>query len=140
MGTRADFYVGRGKQAEWIGSIAWDGGEIPEAVAKAKTEKTYRKRVAEFLTERDDATLPEQGWPWPWNDSGTTDIAYAFDSGRVYRACGYPEMYWWRADQLHPSNGEQEKTPGKPAEWPDMSAKKNVTFGKGSGLMVIAAK
>jgi hypothetical protein len=25
MGTRADFYVGRGGQAEWLGSIAWDG-------------------------------------------------------------------------------------------------------------------
>jgi hypothetical protein len=63
MGTRAYFYVGRGKQAEWIGSIAWDGDEIPDAVAKAKTEKTYRKRVAEFFADRDDATLPESGWP-----------------------------------------------------------------------------
>lgn len=25
MGTRADFYVGRGTEAEWIGSIALDG-------------------------------------------------------------------------------------------------------------------
>jgi hypothetical protein len=25
MGTRADFYVGRGETAEWLGSIAWDG-------------------------------------------------------------------------------------------------------------------
>lgn len=25
MGTRADFYVGRGESAEWLGSIAWDG-------------------------------------------------------------------------------------------------------------------
>lgn len=25
MGTIADFYVGRGPKAEWIGSIAWDG-------------------------------------------------------------------------------------------------------------------
>jgi hypothetical protein len=24
MGTRGDFYVGRGKDAEWIGSIAYD--------------------------------------------------------------------------------------------------------------------
>lgn len=25
MSTRADFYVGRGAEAEWIGSISWDG-------------------------------------------------------------------------------------------------------------------
>jgi len=25
MGTRADFYVGRGETAEWVGSVAWDG-------------------------------------------------------------------------------------------------------------------
>ena len=25
MGTRADFYVGRGESAEWLGSVAWDG-------------------------------------------------------------------------------------------------------------------
>jgi hypothetical protein len=25
MGTRADFYVGRGETAEYLGSIAWDG-------------------------------------------------------------------------------------------------------------------
>jgi hypothetical protein len=25
MGTRADFYVGRGKDAEWLGSVAFDG-------------------------------------------------------------------------------------------------------------------
>jgi len=27
MGTRADFYVGMGKDAEWLGSVAWDGYE-----------------------------------------------------------------------------------------------------------------
>jgi hypothetical protein len=25
MGTRADFYIGRGTEAEWLGSVAWDG-------------------------------------------------------------------------------------------------------------------
>ena len=27
MGTRADFYTGIDKNANWLGSIAWDGGE-----------------------------------------------------------------------------------------------------------------
>ncbi len=25
MGTRADFYTGRGQTAQWLGSIAWGG-------------------------------------------------------------------------------------------------------------------
>lgn len=29
MGTRADFYIGRGENAEWLGSIAWDGDPWP---------------------------------------------------------------------------------------------------------------
>ena len=27
MGTRADFYIGSGKDAEWLGSVAFDGYE-----------------------------------------------------------------------------------------------------------------
>lgn len=140
MGTRADFYVGRGKQSEWIGSIAWDGDEIPEALSKCKTEKTYRKQLLQFLKSRDDSTFPENGWPWPWNDSNTTDVAYAFDNGRVYRAIGHPVMYWWRADQHHPNYvSHHGKRMGSKAEFPDMSEKKNVTLGKRSGLMVIGS-
>lgn len=73
MGTRADFYVGTGKDAEWLGSIAWDGYEVDEnedhPIAKAKTETAYRKAVKDMLSSRDYATHPEQGWPWPWKDA-----------------------------------------------------------------------
>ena len=87
MGTRADFYVGKGSDAEWIGSIAWDG--YPEGIAPriftAKTEKTYRKRVEAFFeNDRNDVTRPKDGWPWPWEDSCTTDYAYTFHKGKVY--------------------------------------------------------
>ena len=86
MGTRADFYVGRGEQAEWLGSIGWDGypSGIPDTVLNAHHEAAYRAAVAAFFATRDDVTLPEQGWPWPWNDSRITDYAYAFDEGGVY--------------------------------------------------------
>jgi hypothetical protein len=35
MGTRADFYVGRGPDAEWLGSVAMDG--YPSGVFGAPT-------------------------------------------------------------------------------------------------------
>jgi hypothetical protein len=91
MGTRADFYVGKGKDAEWIGSVAWDGYEWGERIAKndhdaitsAANEADYRKAVAILLASRNDGTTPEMGWPWPWNDSCTTDCSYCLIGAKV---------------------------------------------------------
>ncbi len=86
MATRGDFYVGRGPHAEWLGSIAFDAYPSDsdlQAVIAADSESAYRAAVG-ALAVRDDFTRPEQGWPWPWNDSSTTDVAYAFDEGRVW--------------------------------------------------------
>lgn len=66
MGTRADFYVGKGKDAEWLGSIAWDGGDIDNQIRECQSPEAYRHAVESFLKERDDATWPKDGWPWPW--------------------------------------------------------------------------
>ena len=131
MGTRADFYIGTGTDAEWLGSLAYDGDRINEmraehaglnpdnaacfAIKNADNADDYRKYVAELLSINDDATLPAQGWPWPWNDSNTTDCAYAFVDG----GC---------------------KLIRERAEWPDMTARKNVTFGERSGLLIFQAK
>jgi hypothetical protein len=143
MGTRADFYVGRGPDAEWIGSIAWDGhsasvSEDTDALA-AKDEATHRKAVASFLASRNDGTTPEMGWPWPWSDSGTTDYAYAFDAGQVW-GCR-PNAPWWPADQPEPKSYDEEtlediELPGEPSVFPDMSAVANVTLGQRSGVML----
>ena len=40
--------------------------------------------MSKFFDERDDATLPVNGWPWPWNDSHLTDYSYSFFEGKVY--------------------------------------------------------
>src|SRR5687767_2776564 len=89
MGTRADFYEGRGTEAEWLGSIAWDGYPegIDDTILKATDSEIYRSRVTAFLESRDDATFTEKGWPWPWDDSRTTDYAYALDEGKVWASC-----------------------------------------------------
>ena len=87
MGTRADFYIGRGEKAEWIGSIAWDGypnGKVTKKVLTAKTKNGFYAAVCDLLEEEDHhSTIPEQGWPWPWDDSNTTDYSYALDQGTV---------------------------------------------------------
>lgn len=120
MGTRADFYVGRGESAEWIGSIAWDGypNGNPKPLLEITDEKEYRAKVAELLNDGEGgSTKPEQGWPWPWENSNTTDYAYAFDGGRVWGTCfGHG---WWPADQ----EPEESDAP-KDIKWPDMSTAK----------------
>jgi len=123
-GTRADFYVGRGKTAEWCGSIAWDGfpGCISSAVLEAKSEPDYRDALASFL-QRDDATLPADGWPWPWDDSGPTDYSYAFNDGKVWATC-YGQG-WFDPLQDQPADVARVAD----AEFPDMSQRKAATLG-----------
>jgi hypothetical protein len=136
MGTRADFYVGRGEQAEWLGSIGWDGypSGIDSAVLNAADQATYRAAVAAFFTTRDDVTLPEQGWPWPWTDSSITDYAYAFDEGGVYYS--YFGHDWHRqADGPKPDDWPYDDS----AVFPDMSERKNIRWDTGSGLIVLEA-
>lgn len=135
MGTRADFYVGRGENAEWLGSIAWDGypSEIPSHIFDTTTESDYREAVNLDLASRNDWTTPAMGWPWPWETSNTTDYAYAFDGGKVYGSCfGYP---WF-----DPHDEPEDHDNSQQVVFPDMSACMNVQFGgKRSGIIVISA-
>ncbi len=127
MGTRADFYVGVGKDAEWLGSIAFDGhpdGAPTESGAViAVTEEAFREAVIK-LAKQDDFTSSEQGWPWPWDDSGATDYSYWFTGNHV-------DIY---------SFGMSLTKKGRRGEFPNMRARKNVTMGKRSGLIVLTSR
>lgn len=136
MGTRADFYVGRGEQAEWLGSIAWDGypDGVVEAVLKATNAETYRDEVARFLASHTDATLPDQGWPWPWEDSQLTDYSYAFDGERVWMS---PFGHGWQpADEPEPEEGEDVPK----VAFPNMKDRQKVTFGPRSGVILFGVQ
>ena len=135
MGTRADFYVGRGVDAEWLGSTAWDGypAGVPDEILQAKDEKEFRDAVGDHLAEREDGTLPEHGWPWPWDDSGTTDYAYAFDGGQVHGSCFGGPWFDPEAEPEYDDDGEPVERNGPDAVFPDMQSVKRVTLGGRSG-------
>jgi len=136
MGTRADFYVGRGKDAEWLGSVAFDGhpgSRLPEL--GATDEAGYRACVEKILSSKDHATRPDQGWPWPWDNSKTTDFSYAWQ-GEVF-CCFFGHRWMTRAEALNPDRDGEDDDQGKACVFPDMSARKNVTFGRRSGLIII---
>lgn len=158
MGTRADFYIMEDDKLEWLGSIAWGGYDIGN-VAKATTKTEYRTLLGEFLGSRDDSTYPDDGWPWPWENSKLTDEIYIFIAGeqpfgvfgRVWRkfyeqdiVYNYKDhtlpLKFTPIDEKHIYNKEtyEYEQPKRYLEIcvPDMSHLKNVTLGKRSGLMV----
>lgn len=136
MGTRSDFYVKRGEDAEWIGSFAWDGypGGFDASLYGVTTEQAFREWVATEAAKRDDFTHPDQGWPWPWETSHTTDFAYAFDEGRVWVADFGKGWVAWRPEFML----EDDSFENQPrVVFPDMSDRKAVTYGKRSGTITI---
>jgi len=144
MGTRADFYVGMDKNAEWLGSIAWDGhrSSIPDTILCATTEKIFRDQVGKFLATRDDATFPVQGWPWPWDTSDTTDCSYWFGEDRVWME--YDDRYL-PAD-VEPPDFDDPKAEKRfladkrKIKYPNMAKLKNVTYGPRSGIIIVGLK
>lgn len=140
MGTRADFYVGKGKDAEWVGSIAWDGYRdgIDEAVIKATSEADFRSAVSRFFVDRDDVTLPARGWPWPWKTSKTTDCSYWFFDGQVWDEIGGKylscEIDWPETEEAY----EAAKQDGEPIDFPEFGDGHSAEAGSNrSGVMVI---
>ena len=135
MGTRADYYVGRGINAEWLGSTAWDGcpTECKHKILEATNEKAYRAEVERHITSRDDGTKPQDGWPWPWPNSQTTDYAYCFVDGRVEHY-GFGHLCAKTGD---PGGLDEDDYAATKSEFPDMTAVQNVTLGSRSGVMVL---
>lgn len=91
MSTKTDFYLGRGHDAEWLGSLQWECE--PENLLRvppgrlaltATDEITYRAAVADLFivweTEDLGTAYPRRtGWPWPWATSHVSSWIVAFD-------------------------------------------------------------
>lgn len=91
MSDSADFYVGLGDSAEWLGSVIQDahpremelrcllGSSAEDApTATDYTETTFRDIVG-LMADVD----PEDGWPWSYPDSGDTDYVYVWNNGSI---------------------------------------------------------
>jgi hypothetical protein len=133
MGTRCDFYIGKGKAAEWLGSVAWDGNPgCFQDIIRTKSDQEFRCAVMKELKNRDDATLPDDGWPWPWDDSRTTDYAITIFDGKVLASCFGHDFF----DPLAPP--EDDYTGRKTKKFPDMKSKRQTVpvLWPRSGLIV----
>jgi hypothetical protein len=100
MTTTADFYDVQGRHARWLGSLQGDAD--PETVRgvpcgrlmlEASDPIMFTDAVLDLLDVWRDEDLghgyrPDDGWPWPWLDSGDTDWVYMFTQGRVSIVAG----------------------------------------------------
>lgn len=134
MGTRADFYIGSGDEAVWLGSVGWDGYKWDQdhecKLMQAKTDDEFKSAVDEISKERDDFTHPDNGWPWPWDDSHTTDYAYCLIDGKVI-------AYIFGSEAFINEDGERDSDESKKAKFPNMKNRKNVSFDNRSGVIFI---
>lgn len=146
MGTRADFYIRTPEGLAWQASVAYDGYDVEEMTEQnarktkrnkscwnlrhAKNETDFKAALATYLSHRDDATVTDDGWPWPWKDSCTTDRAYVFENGGV-------RCFAW-GKEIVPGNDDAEG-PMPEGGWPDMTSIQNVTLGPRSGVMILKA-
>lgn len=127
MGTRADFYIGIGPAAEWLGSISMDGypDGHPEPLFACLSADAFRADVIEMFKEAGLHTRPEEGWPWPWNDSRTTDYAYAWVEGRGVLLSNFGRA-WITLEQhkVNRSNDDEDEPKMLDSEVIDMADRK----------------
>ena len=143
MGTRADFYIGKGLDSVWLGSIGMDGdpGNVADELSfSAKTpiadEDDWVESVAVVFRGHTEHTLPERGWPWPWDDSNTTDYAYTLDQGRVWASNFGCE---WRPLENYLFDDYSETLNALPSKieiFPDMSKIQNIRYDSGNAPMI----
>ncbi len=170
MGTRADFYIKDHHIMTWLGSVAYDAypDGVDSAVLKAKNRNRFQTAVLDFFHDRDDeATYAIEGWPWPWEDSNTTDYAYVFDvqKKQTFISCFGTPYYTLKDSQRFDTayerwykkqdeNADVDKYPEpdfdkflvkikrtKKFNFPNMKAIQNIKLeGSASGLIVIKDK
>jgi hypothetical protein len=99
--STADFYLGTGPTAEWLGSLLQDGtpAEMDDldlfgpAEGETYTDDTFVRIVTDALREVAEAPTDEQlaflasegdSWPHSYRDSSGTDYVYACVKGAVH--------------------------------------------------------
>lgn len=91
--TTHDFYLGRGPDAEWLGSVHLEGCACNglDEIERARSAGGFTTLVDFFLhaaeiDEAGEVTHAGREWPWPWPTSHGTDYVHAFDTDVVWTA------------------------------------------------------
>ncbi|MFE6611559.1 hypothetical protein [Amycolatopsis sp. NPDC057786] len=111
--TTHDFYLGRGPDADWLGSVRLGtrNGRWLDEITRARSAGGFITLVALFLRtaeihEAGEVTLGNHAWPWPWPTSHGTDYVYAFDTDAVWTA-RRGDRWSLRADEYIPPGPDE---------------------------------
>lgn len=90
MGTRVCAWIGNPHDydnREYLGSLAYDGYNIPPLVAEATSAEEFRRIWLRYARQHDHFCPPERQFPFPWaDDIFITDITVAW-----FAPDGHPE-------------------------------------------------
>jgi len=78
---KADFYVGDGRQADWVGSVNRCGEiwAISTPILLQVNRTMYEELVIEYINFCEGVVANHVcQWPWEWPDSSGTDYSYIF--------------------------------------------------------------
>ena len=89
MGTKADFYIGIGANAEWFGSLLQNGDpwHIPIEIFIQVNRIMFEELTLDFLKKCNGVIAQNKDkWPHIWSDSRVSDYSYIFYPGheKVY--------------------------------------------------------
>ncbi|UUV28588.1 hypothetical protein NQK81_27835 [Amycolatopsis roodepoortensis] len=119
--TTHDFYLGRGQDADWLGSVRLGtrNDRWLDEITRARSAGGFITLVALFLRtarihEAGEVALGNREWPWPWPTSHGTDFTHAFDTDAVWTA-RRGDRWSLRADQYIPPGPDET-----PLEFPPM--------------------
>jgi len=126
MHTRADFYIGRGPAARWLGSLAAGGapGNMSRGALLSSSAEAFECEITALLRRKGRCAAEGYVWSWPWSSSLNTTYTYAFEKGAVFVASfGEPwQRYIGRPGEFEcsPANEDQWVSTGVPYDVPDM--------------------
>ena len=136
MSTRTDFYIGKGKKAQWLGScidgfcpIECERAEMVN-ICSSKKEVNYIKFVNEMLSNKShQGVTPEKGWQWDYDTSIGSDYIYCFSHSTV--KCSYRGSIFFNPMKT------LKYDKNIMLEWPDMSSfRKEKIFYKNDGIRI----
>lgn len=120
MSSKADFYIGMGPSAEWLGSVHRCGElwALSTNILIQSSRVMYEELVTEYI-ELCKGIVAEHvcQWPWPWDDSRMTEYTYIFlpTRNKVYMSV----MGEMLVDPIRLLKGEDLQTANSMLGYPD---------------------
>lgn len=78
---KADFYVGMGEDADWVGSVSKGGSiwYVPIELLIQVNRVMFEELAIDYIKSCNGIVANHIcQWPWPWNDSKFTPYSYIF--------------------------------------------------------------